>query len=263
MHIVEIERNIPKGYPKKVNIDGFLFPSIASVCKEYGISSSSVNSLKSSGMSLEEAISYAIDHVDELNDKRQERAARAEICRARRALERAEYKEKQRRALFAFNGKTYENFRRAVEDLSWENDILMNYASIKSSAKKCGRTLEEQLQLTLDRHIARKNKEDAECRKKYGLFHGKMMGEIYHEAVQMVTDGGLGSLSDEGASEIIADGAGISIDNAKEMVKDLIENERLYSHFDYENRESIRINNKLDLYWHAYHRQFGTGKNRC
>lgn len=253
-HRVQIEKNIRNGCPRKVNIDGYLFPSIGSVYKEYGISPVSVQSLRNGGMAYEEAISYAIDHVAELNDKRQERANKAEINRAKQALARAKRKERERQALFSFQGKTYETFRRAVEDLSWANDIFMSPASIKASAKKNGRTLEEQLQITLDKHLTRKNKEDMECRKKYGSFHGKMMGEIYHEAVQMVLNGGLSSLSDDGAAEIIAENIGVSLDNAKEIVADFIENEHRYSHFNYDEREKIRHQNKYWMYSDIYQR---------
>lgn len=253
-HRVQIEKNIRNGCPRKVNIDGFLFPSIGSVYKEYGISPVSITTLKNNGMSYEEAISYAIDHVAELNDKRQERANKAEINRAKQALARAKRKERERQALLTFQGKTYETFRRAVEDLSWDNDIFMNPASIKASAKKNNKPLEEQLQITMDKHLARKNKEEAAGRKKYGAFHKKMMGEIYHEAVQMVLAGGLSSLLDEGAAEIIAENIGVSLDDARDVVKDLIENEHRYSRFDYENREKIRYQNKYWMYSDIYKR---------
>ncbi len=253
-HRIEIEKNVRNGCSKKTAVDGILYPSVGAACRGLGVSPASLTALRKRGMSCEEALSYAMDHTEELEGKRRERAARAEENRARR--EHGTVREGRReQAVFMFQGRTYGSFRRAVEDLSWENGIFLSPQSIKASAKKNGRTLEEQLALALARHLARKEREDRENTKRYGPFRGSMMmGEIYHEALRMVLDSGLSGLSDGGAAKAVAERAGIPLDGAAELIGDLIRNEEEFARFDYENREKIRLDEKRRRYGAVYGR---------
>ena len=246
MHKVKIEQS-KVGQKKRVSVDGISYASLSEMYSKLGIDDSTVANYKRTGMSQEEAISFAIDQAAKHSENAKKHWDAIEESQKRR-------EEKRKASVFHFNSKTYPTFRRAVEDLSWENDIFLNAQSIKASAKKNRRTLEEQLRLTLDKHLRRKRRDDADSKKEYGIFSHKMMGEIYHEIVDILANHGCDGFEDENAVFVLTEFAGTSIEGAKDLLDDMKENGKHYSRFDYENRDEIRRRNKEEAYRHIYGR---------
>lgn len=245
-HDIQIAK-VKNGQRKSVVVDGVAYRSLNEMYSVLGISESTVANFKRTGMSLEEAISCTIDKAAERrkNTKKQWEAFEEE----KRIRE-----EKRKAAVFHFGRKTYPSFRRAVEDLSWENDIFLNPTSIKISAKKNNRSLEKQLQVTFDRHMKRKQREDRYYEKKYGIYAHKMGGETYYEIMETLKNNGISDCLSDEAVFCIAKNAGISKENAKELLEDVEFHESAYKSFDYENRDEIRKRQKEEYYGHIYGR---------
>ncbi len=153
-HIIEIEKNVPIGRAKKCKVDDILYPSIARACWALHINPDTVQNYRSQfKITTEEAMQYAIERRDAISRRHEEYSKiREEQIKREEELANA--------AIFVFDGKNYKNFRRAVEDLSWDNGIFMNPDSIKHNAKKNGKSLQEQLSSTLRKHLARKERDE-------------------------------------------------------------------------------------------------------
>ena len=152
MYNIEIENNVPVGHAKSCTVNGKKYQSIAKACNALNIDPQTVQGYRSRfGITTEEAMNLAIKKRDErLLKMRNWAIAREEELRQKEKL--------RRDALFEFNGRTFKNFRTAIEDLSWENNIFLNEQSIKQAAKRNNCSLQEQLSKSLARLILQNKK---------------------------------------------------------------------------------------------------------
>ncbi len=242
------------GRTRAVTVDGQEFKSINAMLMHYSIPEHTYrNILSKYDVTHEEALSMAIDKAAEDRRIEAEKARkRGEETRQREEREKA----RKKAAEFSFEGKIYPSLERAVEDLSWDNDIFLNAKSIRARAKKNGCPLDEQLRMAIDKHLKRAAKDKAVAIKESGKFYGMCMGEIYENMLKLLSEGDLWGFEDIGVAEYIADRANADIDRIRELISDF---SRYPASYSITGRTAldwakIREDNRREIYEQIYKR---------
>lgn len=142
VHDIKIIHPQMNGQAMKVMIDGEQYESYNSL----PYSDSSIKRyMKDTGCSLEEAIDYVMCKEKERRQKRHEQFEKE-------AAYRKEIYEKRK---FEYNGIVYSHFRHAICCLNEKYGYSLNAGSIANAAKKKGISMQEAIDLALDRQMKR------------------------------------------------------------------------------------------------------------
>lgn len=136
----------PNGAPKKVSVDGLLFPAMNQMRWHYGISESLILSFRKQGYSKEESIDLALCHKEAYLSKRQQ------VFERQRA-EWQQQKEQREAKAFLFRNRSFKNFPACCRYYENKFEISLNPNSIKVSAKAKGEAVADALERVIQRKL--------------------------------------------------------------------------------------------------------------
>lgn len=184
MHKVIIH-DYKKGGKRKYTIDGITYDSRNAMMEKFNLCESTINRFKRElNLSMEDAVSYAIDYRQAQDKKLYEAREKNRQIQEEQARKRSLKAEKNQ---FVFRGNVYSSFIICCRHYEKKFNIWINDSSIKTRAKANGVSLQEQFEKTIKRLLRKRFRDMHRENKRYGILlvntkekadrYAKLLGE--------------------------------------------------------------------------------------